>query len=60
MKKETNNNFLTLDEIAEKLKLTRRTLYNYVKDGRLKAYKVGKQYRVKDSDYKALYSKKTV
>lgn len=30
----------TLVEVAEMLQVTRRTLYNYLKDGRLKANKV--------------------
>lgn len=36
----------TLDEVAEILQLTKRTLYNYVKAGKLKAVKVGKYWRV--------------
>lgn len=30
----------TLEEVAEMLQVTRRTLYNYLKDGRLKGNKV--------------------
>jgi len=36
----------TLEEIAELLQVTRRTLYNWIKDGKLKAFKIGKQWRV--------------
>lgn len=36
----------TLDEIAEILQTTKRTLYNYIKDGKLKAVKIGKYWRV--------------
>ena len=36
----------SLDEVAEILQLTKRTLYSYVKDGKLKAIKVGKSWRV--------------
>lgn len=36
----------TLDEVAEMLKITKRTLYNYVKTGELKAVKIGKYWRV--------------
>jgi len=38
----------TLEEVAEIVKLTRRTLYNYVKAGKLKAVKMGKYYRVSE------------
>ncbi len=36
----------TLEEIENLLLVTRRTLYNWIKDGKLKAFKVGKQWRV--------------
>lgn len=36
----------TLDEIADILKTTKRTLYTYIKDGKLKAIKIGKYWRV--------------
>lgn len=40
----------TLDEAAEILHLTKRTLYNYIKAGTLKAVKMGKFWRVSDDD----------
>ncbi len=36
----------TLEELTELLHLTRRTLYNYIKDGKLKAVKIGREWRV--------------
>lgn len=36
----------TLEELVEILKVTRRTLYNYIKEGKLKAVKMGKYWRV--------------
>lgn len=36
----------TLEEIEKLLQVTRRTLYNWITDGKLKAFKVGKQWRV--------------
>lgn len=36
----------TLEEIQEILHVTRRTIYNWIKDGKLKAFKVGKGWRV--------------
>lgn len=33
-------------EAAEALKLTRRTLYNYLKSGQLKATKIGRGWRI--------------
>lgn len=42
--------FYTLEEIAEKLKVSYMTVYRWVKDGKLKAVKAGKQYRVRSSE----------
>lgn len=36
----------TLEELIEILQVTRRTLYNWIKDGKLKAFKVGRGWRV--------------
>ena len=36
----------TIEELVEVLQVTRRTIYNYLKDGRLKAVKMGKYWRV--------------
>lgn len=36
----------TLDEIMDILKVTKRTLYNYIKANQIKAFKVGKEWRV--------------
>lgn len=36
----------TIDEVVEILQVTRRTLYNYIKLGKLKAVKIGKYWRV--------------
>ncbi len=42
----------TLAEVAEILKVTRRTVYNYVKGGRLTATKIGAQWRVTEQALK--------
>lgn len=36
----------TLKEIEDLLQVTRRTLYNWIKDGKLKAFRIGKEWRV--------------
>jgi excisionase family DNA binding protein len=41
---------LSVDQVAEILKLHVRTVRNYVRDGRLKATRIGKQYRIALSD----------
>lgn len=40
----------TLQEVADILKVTRQTIYNYVTAKRLKATKLAKEYRVTEKD----------
>ena len=46
----------TLEELTELLQVTRRTLYNYVKSGKLKAVKIGKEWRVTEAALEAFLS----
>lgn len=41
-----NMKVYTIDEVTEILHVTRRTLYIYIKEGKLKAAKIGKYWRV--------------
>lgn len=43
----------TIAEVAEILKVTERTVYNYVKSGSIPAAKIGKHWRIKEADLKA-------
>jgi excisionase family DNA binding protein len=40
----------TSEEIRDILKITQRTLYNYIKNKSLKAIKVGKYWRIRHED----------
>lgn len=42
----------TLEEVCNILKVTKRTVYNYIKGGQLKAVKVGKYWRVSEEHLK--------
>ena len=46
----------TLDEVADIMKVTKRTLYNYIKAGTLKAVKMGKYWRVSEESLQAFIS----
>ena len=41
---------LTVKEVAEWLRVTPKTIYHWVKQGRLKVYRIGKQLRFKRED----------
>lgn len=42
----------TLDEVAKILKVTKRTIYNYIKGGQLVAVKIGREWRVTERELK--------
>ena len=42
----------TVEEIAELMKVTKTTVYSYIKRGELKAKKIGKYYRVTEANLK--------
>ena len=43
--------FYKAEELAEKLQLNIMTIYRYIKAGRLKAYKIGKGYRIDKQEF---------
>ena len=49
----------TLDDVADILKVTKRTLYNYIKAGELPAIKMGKYWRVTQENLQSFVSKDT-
>ncbi len=49
----------TINEVADILKVTTRSIYNYVKSGNLQAVKMGKYWRITESNLQAFLSKDT-
>lgn len=54
-----NIKLYTSEEIRDILKITQRTLYNYIKNGSLKAIKVGKYWRIRYEDLQDFLNKNT-
>jgi excisionase family DNA binding protein len=50
----TTNPLYSLEQIAQRLRLNVRTVRAYVRSGRLKAVRIGKQYRVTREDLEAI------
>lgn len=46
----TEEKYYTIEEVAKMLKVVYLTVYRWIQDGKLKAYKAGKQYRVEKED----------
>ncbi len=42
--------FYRVDDVANKLDVHIMTIYRYIKAGKLPAYKIGKEFRIKHSD----------
>ena len=46
----TDEQYYTIEEVAKMLKVAYLTVYRWIQDGKLVAFKAGKQYRVKKED----------
>lgn len=47
----TNKEFYTTEELAERLRVNIMTIYRYIKAGRLKAHKIGKEFRIPKDEF---------
>lgn len=43
--------FYTAKELAEKLSVNIMTIYRYIKAGKFKAYKIGKEFRIEKKEF---------
>lgn len=43
--------FYTAQELAEKLRLNIMTIYRYIKAGKLRACKIGKEFRIESKEF---------
>jgi len=43
--------FYLVEELAEKLRVCDMTIYRYIKAGKVKAYKIGKELRIAKEDF---------
>ena len=49
--------FYTAQELAEKLRVNIMTIYRYIKSGKLKAYKIGKEFRIDKDEFNNFLNK---
>jgi len=52
-----NKEFYKAEDLAELLQVNIMTIYRYVKAGRLKAYKLGREFRIDKSEFNAFLKK---
>lgn len=54
---QNNKEFYTAKELAEQLDYNVMTIYRYIKSGRLKVYKIGKEFRINKKDFNDFINK---
>jgi len=58
MTKDKNQaEYYTAKELADKLSLNVMTIYRYIDAGKLKAYKIGKEFRIERSEFERFMNK---
>jgi len=53
----SKDEFYTATELATKLKLNVMTIYRYIKAGKLKVHKIGKEYRINKNEFERFLKK---
>ena len=49
--------FYLVEELAEKLRVSKMTIYRYIKAGKVKAYKIGKEFRIDKVEFQIFLEK---
>lgn len=49
--------FYTAQELADELRVNIMTIYRYIKAGKLKAHKIGKEFRIAKFEYQSFLKK---
>lgn len=52
-----NKDFYTAQELAEKLRVNVMTIYRYIKAKKLKAHKIGKEFRIAKDEFSRFLDK---
>lgn len=47
---QTKKEFYLVEEVAEMLRLNKMTIYRYIKAGKIRVHKMGKEFRISQSD----------
>lgn len=52
-----NKEFYRAQELADKLSVNVMTIYRYIKAGKLRAHKIGKEFRIERAEFKKFLGK---
>ena len=50
MKVKKDNKMYNIDQVADMLRLCRITVFRYIKSGKIKAIKIGREWRIKQDE----------
>ena len=53
----TEKEFYTAEDLAKKLDVNIMTIYRYIKAGKIKAYKLGKEFRIDKEEFNNFLNK---
>ena len=53
----TKKEFYLVEELAEKLRVSNMTIYRYIKAKKVKAYKIGKEFRIDQAEFDKFLNK---
>lgn len=51
MTNEKQKEFYLVEELAERLRVSKMTIYRYIKAGKLSAHKIGKEFRIDKNEF---------
>lgn len=54
---KNDKEFYLVDELAKTLRVSNMTIYRYIKAGKVKAYKIGKEFRIGKSEFQTFLDK---
>lgn len=57
MLNKNKKEFYLVEELAEKLRVSTMTIYRYIKRGKVKAYKIGKEFRIDKGEFNKFLDK---
>lgn len=57
MTKTNKKEFYKAEELADKLRVNIMTIYRYIKAGKVKAYKIGKEFRIDKKEFNNFLNK---
>jgi excisionase family DNA binding protein len=54
---KTNREFYLVSELADALRVSHMTIYRYIKAGKIRAYKIGKEFRIGKREFQDFLNK---